>query len=144
MKILKVFYFTLLFVAFHSYSQDVQIEKILYKGREHYITTILKYPIAGTFLPPDLKEPSTVLNPDGTGVIQYDDLSKKKINWGIECTEEGVPTFKEGFNSASYNFWYRTNDSDDWNFSQFSVHFLKKKMFLRGERVKEYEDFNVQ
>ncbi|CAA9196109.1 hypothetical protein [Flavobacterium collinsii] len=144
MKTLKVFLFTLLFIALKSHSQ-IHVDRITYKVRDHFITTTIGYPVPGIFLPAgQKKEPSTVLNPDGTGVIQYDDLTKKKINWGIECTEEGIPVFKEGFNSASYTFWYRTNDSEEWNYTQFSVHFAKKKMFLMGERVKEYTDYNVQ
>jgi len=143
MKTLKVLLFILFFVAFKSHSQ-VQVDQIFYKSKEHYITNTLDYPISGTFLPPEKKEPSTILNPDGTGMIQYDDLSKKKINWGIECNWEGKPIIKEGFNSASYTFWYRTSDSDEWVYSQFSIHFAKKKMFLMGERVKMYENYNVQ
>ncbi len=143
MKSLRLLFIALFFVSTHSYSQ-VQVDKITYNGRDHYITTTIGYPVPGTFLIAGQKEPTTVLNPDGTGVIQSDDLSKKKINWGIECTEEGVPVFKEGFNSASYTFWYRNNDSDNWIYSQFSIHFTKKKMFLMGERVKEYVDYNVQ
>ncbi|MEO8240455.1 MAG: hypothetical protein ABI576_20290, partial [Flavobacterium sp.] len=73
-----------------------------------------------------------------------DDMTKKKINWGIECNWEGTAILKEGFNSASYTFWYRTEDSDEWMYSQFSIHFAKKKMFLMGERIKFYEDYNVQ
>ncbi|RKR11706.1 hypothetical protein C8C83_3449 [Flavobacterium sp. 90] len=143
MKSLRLLFIALFFVSTHSYSQ-VQVDKITYNGRDHYITTTIGYPVPGTFSITGQKEPTTVLNPDGTGVIQSDDLSKKKINWGIECTEEGIPVFKEGFNSASYTFWYRNNDSDDWIYSQFSIHFAKKKMFLMGERVKEYVDYNVQ
>ncbi|PIF30636.1 hypothetical protein CLU81_1076 [Flavobacterium sp. 9] len=143
MKSLRLLFIALFFVSTHSYSQ-VQVDKITYNGRDHYITTTIGYPVPGTFVITGQKEPTTVLNPDGTGVIQSDDLSKKKINWGIECTEEGIPVFKEGFNSASYTFWYRNNDSDDWIYSQFSIHFAKKKMFLMGERVKEYVDYNVQ
>jgi len=82
MKILKAFLFILFFVTTKSHSQ-VQVDKIVYKSKEHYITNSLPYHITGTFLPPDKKEPSTVLNEDGTGVIQYDDMTKKKINWGI-------------------------------------------------------------
>lgn len=143
MKILKAFLFILFFVTLKSHSQ-VQVDKIIYKSKEHYITTTLPYHITGTFLPPDKKEPSTVLNDDGTGVIQYDDMTKKKINWGIECNWEGTAILKEGYNSASYTFWYRTEDSDEWMYSQFSIHFVKKKMFLMGERIKIYEDYNVQ
>jgi hypothetical protein len=143
MKSIHLLFIALFFVAAPSYSQ-VQVDQITHNGRDHYITTTIGYPVPGIYIPTGLKEPSTVLNPDGTGVIQSDDLSKKKINWGIECTEEGVPIFKEGFNSASYTFWYRPNDSNEWIYSQFSIHFVKKKMFLMGERVKEYFDYNVQ
>ncbi|MEO8535694.1 MAG: hypothetical protein ABI441_18195 [Flavobacterium sp.] len=144
MKFLKTFLVALFFIAAQSYSQEININKIIHKGRERYITTTIAYPIQGTFLPIGQTQPSTVLNPDGTGVIQDEDLSKKKINWGIECTEEGVPVFKAGFNSATYTFWYRTNDTEEWTYTQLSIHFTKKKMFLMGERVKSYEDFNVQ
>ena len=143
---MKSFYLlisTLCFVSTTSYSQ-LHVDQITYNGRDHFITTTIGYPVPGTFVTTGQKEPITVLNPDGTGVIQSNDLTKTKINWGIECTDEGVPVFKEGFNSASYTFWYRLNDSLDWTYSQFSIHFAKKKMFLMGERVKEYVDYSVQ
>jgi len=143
MKVLHLLFISLFFISTHSYSQ-VHVDQINYNSREHFITTTIGYPVPGTYLISGQKEPTTVLNPDGTGVIQSDDLSKKKINWGIECTDEGIPVFREGFNSATYTFWYRTNDSETWNYSQFSIHFTKKKMFLMGERVKEYVDYNVQ
>lgn len=143
MKFLHFLLLTLLFGAVKSYSQ-IQVDQITHNSREHYITTTIGYPVPGTYIPIGRKEPFTILNPDGTGTIQADDLSKTKINWGIECTEEGVPVFKEGFNSASYTFWYRANDSNEWVYSQFSIHFAKKKMYLMGERVKLYEDYNVQ
>jgi len=143
MKSIHLLLITLFFVAAQSHSQ-VHVDQITYNGRDHFITTTIGYPVPGTYVPTGQKEPVTLLNPDGTGFIQADDLSKKKINWGIECTDEGIPVFKEGFNSASYTFWYRANDSEAWNYSQFSIHFAKKKMFLMGERVKEYVDYNVQ
>lgn len=143
MKFLKLLFFSLFLVATKSHSQ-VHVDQISYNGKDRYITTTIGYPIPGTYIPTGQKAPSTVLNPDGTGVIQAEDQTKTKINWGIECTEEGIPVFKEGFNSASYTFWYRPNDSNDWIYSQFSIHFAKKKMFLMGERVKEYVDYNVQ
>ncbi|MFH6999491.1 hypothetical protein ACHRVZ_16295 [Flavobacterium sp. FlaQc-57] len=143
MKFLFSVFITLFFVSTHSYSQ-IHVDQITYNGRDHYITTTIGYPVPGTFITTGQKEPSTVLNQDGTGVIQSNDLTKSKINWGIECTDEGIPVFKEGFNSASYTFWYKPNDSEAWIYSQFSIHFAKKKMFLMGERVKEYVDYNVQ
>ncbi|ABQ07726.1 MULTISPECIES: hypothetical protein [Flavobacterium] len=143
MKSVHVFLAALFFIAVKSYSQ-VEVNQITHNSKERYITTTIGFPVQGTYAPIGMKEPVTVLNPDGTGFIQADDLSKKKINWGIECSEEGVAIFKEGFNSKSYTFWYRPNDSNEWYYSQFSIHFAKKKMFLMGERVKAYEDYNVQ
>ncbi|GAA6766661.1 hypothetical protein [Flavobacterium johnsoniae] len=143
MKSVHVFLAALFFIAVKSYSQ-VEVNQITHNSKERYITTTIGFPVQGTYAPIGMKEPITVLNPDGTGFIQADDLSKKKINWGIECSEEGVAIFKEGFNSKSYTFWYRPNDSNEWYYSQFSIHFAKKKMFLMGERVKAYEDYNVQ
>lgn len=143
MKFLHFLLITLVFGTAKMNAQ-VQVDRITYNTRDHYITTTIGYPVSGTFIPMGQKEPMTLLNPDGTGTIQADDMSKTKINWGIECTEEGVPVFKEGFNSASYTFWYRPNDSNEWIRTQFSIHFAKKKMYLMGERVKIYEDYNVQ
>lgn len=143
MKSVHVLLIALFFVVAKSYSQ-VEVNTITHNSKERYITTTIGFPVSGTYAPIGQKEPISQLNPDGTGFIQAADLSKKKINWGIECTEEGIPVFKEGFNSKSYTFWYRPNDSEEWSYSQFSIHFAKKKMFLMGERVKEYEDFNVQ
>ncbi|MEN2487219.1 hypothetical protein AAYQ05_05395 [Flavobacterium sp. B11] len=144
MKFLKLlFIFSIFFAVTPSHSQ-VHVDQIIHNSKERYITTTIGYPVPGTYAPLNQKQPITVLNPDGTGFIQAEDLSKQKINWGIECNEEGVPVFKEGFNSASYTFWYRPNDSEEWYYSQFSIHFVKKKMFLMGERVKEYVDYNVQ
>ncbi|KAF2509511.1 hypothetical protein ACQ9BO_21735 [Flavobacterium sp. P21] len=143
MKAIRLLIIALLFFTAKSYSQ-VEVNTITHNSKERYITTTIGFPVSGTYAPIGQKEPISQLNPDGTGFIQAPDLSKKKINWGIECTEEGIPVFKEGFNSKSYTFWYRPNDSEEWVYSQFSIHFAKKKMFLMGERVKEYEDFNVQ
>lgn len=143
MKSVHVFLAALFFIAVKSYSQ-AEVNQITHNSKERYITTTIGFPVQGTYAPIGMKEPITVLNPDGTGSIQAEDLTKKKINWGIECTEEGVPVFKEGFNSKSYTFWYRPNDSNEWYYSQFSIHFTKKKMFLMGERVKDYVDYNVQ
>ncbi|MGL2993462.1 hypothetical protein [Flavobacterium sp. TSSA_36] len=52
-------------------------------------------------------DPITVLNTDGTGIIQNEDSVKEPIVWDIECSESGIPIFKEGFDSAAYSFWYK-------------------------------------
>lgn len=141
MKPLKVFLFALFFVAAQAHSQ-IKVDKITYKIHEHFITTTIGYPVPGVFLYEGKGEPIIQLNANGTGIFQSEDLSKKNITWGIECTEEGVPVFKEGFNSASYTLWYKPDTDTDWIFVQFSIHFNKKKMFIMGERIKEYEDYN--
>ncbi|MEN2398601.1 hypothetical protein GKZ90_0002325 [Flavobacterium sp. MC2016-06] len=139
MKTLKVILFALFLVSAQSYSQ-IKVQQITYKIHDHYIATTIGYDVIGTYYSEGKKDPTIVLNSDGTGVFQYEDLSKKNINWGIECSEEGVPEFKEGFNSATYTFWYQLKGTEDWMYTQFSIHFNKKKMYIMGERVKEYEE----
>ena len=144
MKFLKLLFICSIFFTALQSNAQVEVNQIKHNSKDRFITTTIGYPVPGTYAPLNQKEPITVLNPDGTGYIQAEDLSKQKINWGIECSEEGVAVFKEGFNSASYTFWYRPTDGEEWYYSQFSIHFAKKKMFLMGERVKVYEDYNVQ
>jgi hypothetical protein len=133
-----LFIFTILIIN-NSYAQ-VETIKITNKSRAYYITTSIGYPILGTYLFEGKSEPIVQLNTNGTGVFQAQDLTKKNINWGIECTEKGIPIFKEGFNSATYSLWYKSNDDEDWILVQFSIHYSKKKMFILGERIKDYVD----
>lgn len=129
----------------HSYGQ-INITKINNKNKDHYLANVIGYPIIGTYNYVNKTAPITILNEDGTGVIQYEDLTKQNIIWGIECSESGIPLFKEGFNSASYSFWFKKNttvksnddDENEWTRQPFTIHYDKKKMFISGERVKEY------
>ncbi|MWB96168.1 hypothetical protein GON26_17535 [Flavobacterium sp. GA093] len=141
MKFLNLLLITLLLSVSTSHAQ-IKVDQITFKTHEHFITTTIGYPVDGIYLFEGKAEPTIQLNPDASGIFQYEDLSKKNITWGIECSEEGIPIFKEGFNSASYTLWYKTNDEEEWNYTQFSIHFNKKKMFIMGERVKNYEDYN--
>nr|WP_315201691.1 hypothetical protein [uncultured Flavobacterium sp.] len=142
--------FTLLLTALvlsatHSFAQ-IKITKIKSNDKNHYIATVIGYPITGIYTYVNQITPTTILNEDGTGVIQNEDLTKENIIWGIECSESGIPIFKEGFNSATYSFWYKKSSSansksatkEEWTLQQFSIHYDKKKMFISGERVKEY------
>ena len=131
-----------LFFGLSQLQAQIKVDPITHKNQDHFITTTIGYPVPGLFLFEGKSEPSILLNPNGTGVFQYEDLSKKNITWGIECIEEGIPIFKEGFNSASYTFWYKTDNDENWIFTQFSIHYNKKKMFIMGQRVKDYEDYN--
>ncbi|MGQ7947111.1 hypothetical protein [Flavobacterium sp. WC2509] len=138
--------FTLLLTALvlsasHSFAQ-IKVTKIKSDNKNHYIANVIGYPISGLYTYVNQTSPTTFLNSDGTGIMQNEDLIKENIIWGIECTQLGVPIFKEGFNSAKYSFWYKINskseNEDEWKLQPFSIHFDKKKMFISGERVKEY------
>jgi hypothetical protein len=136
--------FTLLLTALilsatHSFAQ-IKITKIKIDNKNHYIATVIGYPITGLYTYVNRIEPITILNEDGTGVIQNEDLAKENIIWGVECSESGIPIFKEGFNSAAYSFWYKKNtpNNEDWAVQSFTVHYDKKKIYIAGERVKEY------
>lgn len=145
MKKITLLIAALVLSATHSYAQ-LKINKIRNKDKDHYLVTVIGYPITGIYNYVNQIEPTTILNPDGTGIMQNEDLVKENIIWGIECSESGVPIFKEGFDSASYSLWYRktgnaksnADDGDNWILESFSIHYNKKKMFISGERVKEY------
>lgn len=135
----------LLISATNSYAQ-IKVTKIKNSNKDHYIATVIGYPITGLYTYVNQIEPTTLLNEDGTGFIQNEDLIKENILWGIECSESGIPIFKEGFNSAAYSFWYRitgtaeskSDDGENWISQSFTIHYDKKKIFISGERVKEY------
>ena len=110
MKIITLLFSALILCATQSFSQ-VKITKITTQKQDHYITTTIDYPIAGTYQYENISEPIVVLHADGTGIFQFKDLSKKEITWGLECTEDGFLRFKEGFDSAAYSIWFKTNDS---------------------------------
>jgi hypothetical protein len=137
MKKISILLAALLVCATNSYAQ-LKITKIKSKEKDHYLATVIGYPVTGIYTYPNQAEPTTTLNPDGSGIMQNEDLDKENIIWGIECTASGIPLFKEGFNSASYTFWYKKNNDEDWIAKQLSIHFDKQKMFIAGERMKEY------
>lgn len=138
-------YFLILLTLFVTTTQAQKIEKITSKDGIHYITTTVDYPITGTYLSEGGTEPIVQLNPDGTGIFQLDDLSKTTMVWGMECFEDGTPKYQKGFNYAVYSLWYKNkevnseiNAKEEWTYAHFSIHFEKKKMFILGERSKDY------
>jgi hypothetical protein len=144
MKSLNLLFFTLFLSVTYSYAQN-KVEKITAKDGIHYITTNIDYPITGTYLFEGETEPIAQLDPDGTGIFQSHDLSKTTIVWGMECFENGTPKHKKGFNYAVYSLWYKNRDvnseaeaKEGWTNAHFSIHFQKKKMFILGERSKDY------
>ena len=53
--------------------------------------------------------------------------------------------FKKGYDSVAYTLWYQyitkseSNDDDRiWNAVEFTIHFNTLKMFIQGERSKDY------
>ena len=145
MKKITLLLTALVFSATNSFAQ-IKITKIKSDNKDHFLATAIGYPIIGQYNYINQLEPITILNPDGTGMIQNEDLAKENIVWGIECSDSGIPIFKEGFNSASYSFWYRktgnaeakADDGSNWIQQSFTIHYDKKKIFISGERVKEY------
>ncbi|MFV5697892.1 hypothetical protein ACM55H_05945 [Flavobacterium sp. ZT3R17] len=135
MKKLDNVFIIALIVLFTSI-QAQNVEKITSKDGIHYITKNIDYPITGTYLSEGGTEPIVQLNPDGTGIFQLDDLSKITMVWGMECFEDGTPKYQKGFNYAVYSLWYK--NKEEWINAHFSIHFEKKKMFILGERSKDY------
>ena len=64
----------------------------------------------------------------------------------MECDEAGEPLFIKGFDNAAYTLWYQYTtklDSDDetnWTAVEFTIHFNTLKMFIKGERSKNYNE----
>ena len=144
MKDLKLLFMAFILLTTSSYAQN-KIDEITAKDGIHYITTTIDYPITGTYLFEGLTEPIVQLNPDGTGIFQLDDLSKTDMVWGMECLEDGTPKYQKGFNYAVYTLWYKNKETstesesnEGWINAHFSIHFEKKKMFILGDRSKEY------
>lgn len=145
-KLVNVFMMPLI-LFFVSVNAQNNVEKISSKDGIHYITTNIDYPITGIYLSEGATEPIVQLNPDGTGIFQLDDLSKITMVWGIECFKDGTPKYQKGFNYAVYSLWYKSkaanlemNPKDEWTNAHFSIHFEKKKMFILGERSKDYSE----
>ena len=144
-------YFLIILTLFVTSTQaQNKVEKITAKDGSHYITTNIDYPITGTYLSEGDTEPIVQLDPDGTGIFQLHDLSKTTIVWGMECFEDGTPKFEKGFNYAVYSLWYKnrainseTDAKEEWTNAHFSIHFEKKKMFILGERSKNYVEESI-
>lgn len=144
MKAFKLLFIALILSTAHSYAQ-LDVTKILSDNKDYFITKTINYPITGTYLFEGKTEPIVELNGNGTGILQLEDLTKKKIEWGIQCDNVGVPIAKKGFDSASYTLWYKNKNGektgeDYWIPIHFSIHFNSHKMFIFGDRSKTYVD----
>lgn len=115
------------------------------KDGKHYITTDIDYPITGKYLFQETSEPIVELNANGTGIYQLHDQPQVPMVWGIECDENGEPKFIKGFDSAAYTLWHQNESpsesgNNQWIAVEFSIHFETEKMYIQGERVKNYSD----
>lgn len=142
MKLVKVLPIMVLFFVVNSWAQN-SVTEIKTKSGVKYITTSIDFPITGTYLFQGA-EPIVELNGSGTGSYQLHDQPKRAMIWGLECSESGTLAFIKGFNSAAYTLWYQYSDSSSsdteagWNFVEFSIHFNTSKMYIQGERVKDF------
>lgn len=128
----------LLLTVANSFAQT----KIEAKNGLHYITNSIDYPITGTYYFKGT-EPTVELNGNGSGFYQLHEQPKKAVTWGIECDEAGKPQFKKGYDSAAYTLWYQytnpeTEDDNNWKAVEFTIHFNSQKMYIQGERSKDY------
>lgn len=146
MKFLKLLFIATILLTTNSYAQ-IDVKSITINEKEIFICNVIgSYPITGTYLFEGKTEPIIQLNTNGTGIFQPHDQEKMPMIWGIECYKTGIPIYKEGFGSAVYTIWYRTDvknndpETQEWIKGQFSIHYKKKKMFILGERSKDYED----
>ncbi|MCA6422414.1 MAG: hypothetical protein IM568_06310 [Flavobacterium sp.] len=142
MNLKKVLSFLFLLITLNCVAQN-SVTTISTKTGTHYITNAIDFPIAGTYLFQGA-EPIVELNNNGTGIYQLHELPKRAMIWGLECNESGALKFIKGFDNVAYTLWYQytaSSDSDSdthWNEVPFSIHFNTKKMFIQGERMKDY------
>ncbi|MBP6557239.1 MAG: hypothetical protein KA213_02665 [Flavobacterium sp.] len=140
MKSKIILFVALWLFAINSFSQ-IKIEA---QDGIHYITTNIDYPITGTYLFKGA-EPVVELNGNGTGFYQRHEQLKKAISWGIACDESGEPILVKGFDNLAYTLWYlysnpEIDDEKYWKSVSFTIHFNSLKMFIQGERSKDYTE----
>lgn len=142
MKSINLFLIAIVF-SVNSFAQATKIDT---KDGIHYITNSIDFPITGIYTFKGT-EPVVELNAGATGFYQLHEQPKRAIIWGIECDEAGKPIFIKGFDSAAYALWYQyttkmeedTDEDMNWKPVEFTIHFNTQKMFIQGERCKEYK-----
>jgi hypothetical protein len=145
MKFFNAITIALLFFTANAVSAQAVVSQIYVGSESFYITNKIGYDVEGIYLFEGKTNPTVELSEAGFGVVESEDLTKKNIVWGIQCSKSGTPTFKKGFDSVSYVLWYKDtseeeNHEEKWIKSHFSIHFRVKKMFVFGNRSKTYVD----
>jgi hypothetical protein len=143
MKVKRLLFLLLLFTSSNNFAQ--MLNKIEATDGVHYIRhSNIEFPLLGTYLFKG-KEPVVELHENGTGYYQSHDQPKRAMIWGIESDNHGVLQFKKGFDNAKYILWYQyTRSSDDveadltWKRAEFTIHYNSNKMYIQGERSKDF------
>ncbi|HNP33495.1 MAG TPA: hypothetical protein PKN96_09405 [Flavobacterium sp.] len=148
MKTQKLLFVALLLFSLNNYSQNW--DKIEAKDGMHYISHYMQninLDILGKYMF-NGQEPVVELNEYGNGFYQLHDQLKRPMIWGLECDESGALIYKKGFDNAKYTLWYKyttkqeddTEDDANWKSVELTMHFNTKKIFIQGERSKDYKE----
>lgn len=148
MKVKNLLYIALLLLSLNCFSQNW--DKIEAKDGIHYISHYMddiNLDILGKYLY-NGQEPVVELNEYGMGFYQLHEQPKRPMIWGLECDESGALIYKKGFDNAKYILWYQystklendTEEDSNWKSVEFTIHFNTLKMFIQGERSKDYAE----
>lgn len=149
MKVKKLLIAVLFLFSVNSFAQKIWT-KIEARDGVHYVTNnkeFIDFPLWGKYLFQG-KEPVVELNEYGDGFYQLHDKLKRPMIWGIECDEKGALIHKKGFDNSKYILWYqyttKTEEDDEedlnWKAVEFTIHTNTLKMFIQGERSKDYKE----
>ncbi len=116
----------------------------------YYLThTIPGYDITGVYNYEEKGEPKVELNKDGTGLFQLHGMSATKMEWGIECDENGVVKVENPASGGVYNLWYQIKETHKgptweqgtvgkWDVVEFFIWAAERKMHILRERIKRF------
>lgn len=148
MKSKIVLLVVLLLATINSFAQNW--DKIEAKDGIHYISHYMEninLDILGKYLFKG-QEPVVELNEYGMGFYQLHEQPKRPMIWGLECDDRGALLYKKGFDNTKYILWYQyttklegdAEDDINWKPVEFTMHFNTLKMFIQGERSKDYKE----
>ncbi len=148
MKVKNSLLVVFLLVSFKSFSQNW--DKIEAKDGIHYISHYMQninLDILGKYLYKG-QEPVVELNEYGMGFYQLHEQPKRPMIWGLECDDRGALLYKKGFDNTKYTLWYQyttkleddTEEDMNWKPVEFTMHFNTLKIFIQGERSKDYKE----
>lgn len=148
MKVKNLLHITLLLFSLNGFSQNW--DKIEANDGVHYISHYMQninLDILGKYLFKG-EEPVVELNEYGAGFYQLHEQQKRPMIWGLECDESGALKYKKGFDNSKYILWYQyttklegdTEEDTHWKSVEFTFHFNTRKIFIQGERSKDYKE----